>query len=246
MSDEIPQPQMDKEESDKIDNTKEALEDGEEKSEISQEEKDLEILQESPEDEKGDELLEEEVRSEENVEESSEEHTQEENSDGAVVQQTVDEVAADTTIDSDTSDLVQTFYRLQQSISTVHEQQGNRADFQIIGSDNDAVLIAYTFALLDDARHIVVTKEQTNRSDDTQSSNVLRFVLTQDNILELYVDDVLLFTEEQLNDSLKDRMQVLDKLNKFIFLVDTYAADLSAQARANQDQKEAKDTFQQF
>jgi hypothetical protein len=106
--------------------------------------------------------------------------------------------------------------------------------------------ITYTFALSHDQQHIIVTKQQINRSDDIQTSHVLRFVLTKDVALEVFIDDVLLFTEAGLVDDIKGKMQVMDKFNKFIFLVNTYADSLAEQVRLVQDAQEAKENFQQF
>jgi urease accessory protein UreH len=93
----------------------------------------------------------------------------------------------------------------------------------------------------------VVTKESTDRkSENAIDTHTLRFAINSNSLVEVYVDGVLLFVEDQLVDNVKAKMQLIDKFNKFIFLVNTYVDSLAEQARIMQDTQEAKENFQQF
>lgn len=91
--------------------------------------------------------------------------------------------------------------------------------------------ITYTFAIeasIDQA--IIITKESTDRKDsDAIDTHVLRFAINTNSLVEVYVDGVLLFVEDQLVDNVKSKMQLMDKFNKFIFLIDQFIEDAANQ-----------------
>ena len=144
------------------------------------------------------------------------------------VEQTVQEVVEDTRAQQ-MSHLLAKFQELVQAVRLVHDRLDNNEDFVVVGADNDALYTTYAFHLdVSVEQSVCITKETTNRKDDDyMESHVMRFVASTESILHVYVDDVLLFTEEQLQDDVKSTMQVMDKLNKFIFLVTQFADDHS-------------------
>lgn len=161
--------------------------------------------------------------------------------------QAVTEFVDDTTIAMQ-SDLVQKFHALLDAMHLVHRYRDDSSEFSVVGADNDALSTQYDFDTEDD-NHIVISKHETDRKTSTQQMHVMQFALDEDGELELYVNDVLLFTEAQLQDEMKSKMQVLDKFAKFIFLVTQFGKDQEKLYTARQEQVEqekAKGDFKDF
>jgi hypothetical protein len=82
--------------------------------------------------------------------------------------------------------------------------------------------------------------------------NDLGFVLDTDtNSLQVIIDDVLLFDEvEHLQDDPKKKMQVTEKINKFIFLLSEHQKKIEKEAKekeeAEQDRRRLQDIFRNF
>ena len=129
------------------------------------------------------------------------------------------------------SDMFVKFQELLQRIYRVHDDRGWHDAFTVVWADNDALYITYTFAIeasIDQA--IIITKESTDRKDsDAIDTHVLRFAINTNSLVEVYVDGVLLFVEDQLVDNVKSKMQLMDKFNKFIFLIDQFIEDAANQ-----------------
>lgn len=119
------------------------------------------------------------------------------------------------------------FQELLQAIYRVHDGRGGHDAFTVVGADNDALYITYSFAIEASAEQaIIVTKKSTNRNaDDSIDTHVLRFAVNVNSLVEVYVDGVLLFVEDQLVDNVKAKMQLMDKFNKFIFLINQFIQD---------------------
>lgn len=125
------------------------------------------------------------------------------------------------------SDVFVKFQELLQAIYRVHDGRGGHDAFTVVGADNDALYITYSFAIEASAEQaIIVTKKSTNRNaDDSIDTHVLRFAVNVNSLVEVYVDGVLLFVEDQLVDNVKAKMQLMDKFNKFIFLINQFIQD---------------------
>jgi beta-galactosidase beta subunit len=66
---------------------------------------------------------------------------------------------------------------------------------------------------------ILISKIQTDKETDYQDQNDLNFIFNEDSqTLSVILNDVLLFDEADEEDS-KKQMQIVDKINKFTFLV---------------------------
>ena len=130
-------------------------------------------------------------------------------------------------------------------IYLVHRYRDDRSEFSVVWADNDALSIQYDFDTEDD-NHITISKHETDRKTSTQQTHIMQFVLDEDWELELYINDVLLFTETQLQDEMKSKMQVLDKFAKFIFLVTQFAQDQEALYAERQEQVEQQKASKDF
>jgi len=81
-------------------------------------------------------------------------------------------------------------------------------------------------------------------------TNDLGFTI-EDNSLQVLLDDVLLFDEmEHLQDDPKKKMQVSEKLNKFIFLLSEHQKKMEKEAKekeeAEQERRRLQDIFRNF
>lgn len=162
---------------------------------------------------------------------ADEEATQEEYQDPVVTEPTVAEEEQDMQ-KSWLSDIFVKFQELLQRIYSVHDVRGWHGPFTVVGADNDALYITYTFAIEASIEQTIsITKEFTDRKDnDSIDTHVLRFAVNDNWLVEVYVDGVLLFVEDQLVDNVKAKMQLMDKFNKFIFLIDQFIEDSSTHA----------------
>ncbi len=133
------------------------------------------------------------------------------------------------------SDVFIKFQELLQRIYRVHDNRGGHDSFSVVGADNDALYITYSFAIEASVEQaIIITKEFTDRKDDDSiDTHILRFGINPSSLVEVYVDGVLLFVEDQLVDNVKAKMQLMDKFNKFIFLIDQFIQDSANQASWN-------------
>ncbi len=91
----------------------------------------------------------------------------------------------------------------------------------IIWADNDKVYIAYDF-LVDETIDpmVFITKTEQDKETESESVNELKFSFNEGlDSIEVMINDTLLFDEAQdLMEDAKKKMQVMDKINKFIFL----------------------------
>ncbi|MEI8090933.1 MAG: hypothetical protein WCG98_01415 [bacterium] len=99
---------------------------------------------------------------------------------------------------------------------------------------------------------VSITKEETDKEQDEQSSHELSFYLDeQGTSLNVNLDDFLLFEERaDLQDDVKKRMQVSDKLNKFTFLMSEEIRKLEKELKEKeaeeQEKKKLQDIFRNF
>lgn len=88
------------------------------------------------------------------------------------------------------SDILVKFQELLQAIYRVHDGRGGHDAFTVVGADNDALYITYSFAIEASAEQaIMITKESTDRKDgDAIDTHVLRFAVNSNSLVEVYVD----------------------------------------------------------
>jgi guanylate kinase len=113
--------------------------------------------------------------------------------------------------------------------------------------------VVYKFFLGDEEYPLVsITKVETNKEDEDETIHELSFYLSeQGTALNVNLDETLLFDEEiDLQDNLKKKMQVMDKMNKFIFLLSEEARKLEKELREKeaeeQEKRKLQDIFRNF
>lgn len=98
---------------------------------------------------------------------------------------------------------------------------------------------------MDDESGVWIDKKETAHADGSESEHALHFYNAGDALI-VRVNDIELFHEKDVQDNPADMMQISDKINKFIFLTDTYLSDMRKKKAAKASQHDALETFQQF
>jgi hypothetical protein len=156
-------------------------------------------------------------------------------------------------ITTDTSDLGKKFMELSQLCRQIQDWKKTDEWFQLVWADNDKLQILYKFVLGDPEFPMVsVSKIEKDKTDDEETTHELNFYLNEAGTsLNINLDEELLFEEEvDLQDDVKKRMQVMDKLNKFIFLVTEESKKIEKEMKAQEAEQEEKrklqDIFRNF
>lgn len=124
--------------------------------------------------------------------------------------------------------------------------------FDVLWADNDKVFILYRF-LLDASEPIVfITKIEQNKETSEESENELRFSFNEEtSSIEVMVNNTLLFDEIQdFTADPKKKIQVSEKLNKFIFLTSEEQKKLEKEIQNKEEEERKKrklqDIFRNF
>jgi hypothetical protein len=120
---------------------------------------------------------------------------------------------------------------------------------EIVGSNTDSAHIDYTFKKEEEI--LDVTRTETDKGTEETSENTISFVLDpEENEVNVFLDDVLLFEEHELIEDAKKKMQVMEKFNKFIFLTGEKLKDLEKARKAQeaelQEKRRLQDIFRNF
>lgn len=126
-------------------------------------------------------------------------------------------------------------------------------DFDILWADNDKLFVSYRF-VLDETNDptLVITKTEQDKTTEEETANELRFMFNEEvSSLEVMVNDTLLFDEIQdFTEDQKKKMQVSEKLNKFLFLVSEEQRKLEKEVQIKEEEEREKrklqDIFRNF
>jgi len=93
---------------------------------------------------------------------------------------------------------------------------------------------------------VTVTKIEIDKSDDEETTHELNFYLNEEGAsLNVNLDEELLFEEEvDLKDDAKRKLEVMDKVNKFIFLVSEESKKIEREIKEKQAEQEEKKKLQ--
>lgn len=123
----------------------------------------------------------------------------------------------------------------------------------IVGANNDMVFVSYKFLIDEDQNPAVyITKNEQNKQTEEDVQNELRFIFNDaEQSLEVIVNETVLFNEvEDLTEDPKKKMQVIDKLNKFIFLVSEelrkIEKEIKEKEEAEKERRMLQDIFRNF
>ncbi len=133
-------------------------------------------------------------------------------------------------------------YELKNTLWTTDEV------FDILWANNDKIFISYRF-LIDDTQDpiLFITKIEQNKETEEELVNELKFEFSEaKNSLEVSINDILLFDEIQdFTDDPKKKMQVIDKLNKFIFLTSEEVRKLEKEIKENEENEKERKKLQE-
>ncbi len=118
------------------------------------------------------------------------------------------------------TDLQNKFDELIRNTKAVYGLLDKKADewFDLIWWNDDRIKTTYKISMMED-NHVEIQKEEFNKVDETNLTHTLDFILNKES-LSVNVDDELLYDEvNDLQENPNKKMQVMEKLNKFIFLV---------------------------
>lgn len=153
------------------------------------------------------------------------------------------------------SDLMKKFWELINKTKILYEisKMEDSEYVELIGWDTGKSQVIYNLWLIKEDEEndsILVSKVETNNETKDQQQNNLQF---KDNnwSLEILLDEQVLYDEiEDLKEDQNKKMQVIDKLNKFIFLVSEelkiYERDKKEKERMEQERRKLRDIFRNF
>jgi len=126
-----------------------------------------------------------------------------------------------------------------------HEEES----FDILWADNDKIFISYRF-LLDDTNEpmLFITKIEQNKDTEEDTTNELRFTFNQEtSSLEVMVNDALIFDEiKDLTEDPKKKMQVVEKINKFIFLASEELRKIEKEIKEKEEEEKERKRLQEI
>lgn len=169
----------------------------------------------------------------------------------------VEEIVEEETIEEEpaqqpVSDIQQKFNELTENISDLTSllKLKDGEVLEIVWANNDKVSLLYQFGI-NEQHEVHVKRIETDKSDDETTFNELTLgINSESKLLEVFVDEVLLFQEDDLLEDTKKKSQVMDKLNKFIFLTESKLKDVQKELSAKQEEEEERrrlqDIFRNF
>lgn len=122
-------------------------------------------------------------------------------------------------------------------------------ELHIVGADNDKIFIDYTF-LLDEITNpmISITKTEQNKETQEEIINQLKWTYNEEtSSLEVMINDTVLFNEvEDLVEDPKNKMQVIDKINKFIFLASEELRKIEKILKEKEEEEQERRSLQEI
>ena len=149
------------------------------------------------------------------------------------------------------TDVQKKYWELQWKSEKIHELVWKDQDvwFDLLWWNDDRQKIIYKITSWSD--YVEIEKEELNKADESTVTNVLAFELSEDieqNMsLQLYVNDIELYDEiRDLQNDQNKKMQVLEKMNKFIFLLDEEYKKIQKYKKEKEERNAVKWVFRNF
>lgn len=156
-------------------------------------------------------------------------------------------------IPANISDLGKKVIELFTLTKTIYQLKKSEDAFDLLGADNDKIRTVYKFFVWDEEYPLVsVTKIETDKENGEETLHELSFYLNETNtFININLDEELLFDEEaDLQDDIKTKMQVTEKINKFIFLLTEEQKKLEKEIKARdaelEEKRKLQDVFRNF
>lgn len=171
------------------------------------------------------------------------------------IQKEVDEVQ-DTIEDEPTahhmphvSDIKAKYNELAGNIKALIAAHPGHESISIVGSNTDTSHVEYIFT--EEEAIVEVTRNESDKRTGDTTDNTIAFISElEEGKIQVYLDDTLLFEEQELSEDPKKKMQVMEKLNKFIFLTEGKLKDVEKARKAMeaelQEKRRLQDIFRNF
>ncbi|MEI7562505.1 MAG: hypothetical protein WCJ39_02000 [bacterium] len=149
--------------------------------------------------------------------------------------------------------LVQKFQELYTITQNIAEIRKTATGFDVLGADNDKLRISYNFFAGDEQYPLLlITKKESDKALDEETEHELSFYLNEEKTaLSVTIDDTILFDQADIDSSdTKTKMQITDKLNKFLFLLNEELRKIEKEKQEKeaqeQERKKLQDVFRNF
>lgn len=166
-----------------------------------------------------------------------------------------DEIKIEKEPEEEKSDLIKKFLELVNKTKELYNiaKMEDGEYVELIGWDTGKSQVIYNLWLIkedEESDSILISKVETDTETKDQQQNNLQF---KDDSwsLEIVLDEQVLYNEIQdLKEDQNKKMQVIDKLNKFIFLISeelkVYERDKKEKERMEQERRKLRDIFRNF
>jgi len=149
------------------------------------------------------------------------------------------------------TDVQKKFGELQRKTEKIHDLVWKDQDvwFDLLWWNDDRQKIIYKILSGDD--YVEIEKEEINKANESTITNILSFELSEDleqNMsVQLFVNDIELYDEiKDLQNDPNKKMQVLEKMNKFIFLLDEEYKKIQKYKKEKEERNAVKWVFRNF
>lgn len=149
------------------------------------------------------------------------------------------------------TDVQKKFWELQWKTEKIHELVWKDLDvwFDLLWWNDDRQKITYKISSWSD--YITIEKNEFIKEDESNLENTLEFVLEED--LEQNMSVSVIVNDVELYDEIKDlqkdsnkKMQVMEKMNKFIFLLDEEYKKIQKYQKEKEERNAVKWVFRNF
>jgi len=149
------------------------------------------------------------------------------------------------------TDVQKKFWELQWKTEKIHELVWKDQDvwFDLLWWNDDRQKTIYK--ILSGSDYVEIEKEEFNKEDESTISNLLEFVLDEDGeqnlSLQVFVNEIELYDEfRDLEKDPNKKMQVMEKMNKFIFLLDEEYKKIQKYKKEKEERNAVKWVFRNF
>lgn len=158
-----------------------------------------------------------------------------------------DKVEEDKVEDENLSEFGKKFVNLKNILTEVYEARKTlwyeNMDFETIWANSDRSKIVYHFAIEEDEK-LSIEKLETNKENWEETNHKMVLELGESNLI-IGMDDVIIFEEEKdLEKDPKKKIQVMEKINKFIFLAGEYQNSIQMEMREKMEEEKEKKKMQ--
>lgn len=145
--------------------------------------------------------------------------------------------------------LLTLYQEIQETIQmqTILDPESPTDNIEVLGADNDKILILYRI-YPQKKPNIQILKAELIKDTREQVEHTVAFVV--DDGFSLLIDQELLYTAQDLDEEENVRMQLVDKINKFKFLVKQKRQDIEVKLKEleakKENQQQAQKVFRNF